>query len=79
MRLKDFEQKEVINACDCKKLGNVSDLIFDECSGCIQSIIVPRAGKWCNFFAGPEEYIIPFSSIRKIGPDIILVEIHEEK
>ncbi len=79
MRLNEFEQKEVVNACNCKKLGHVSNLVFDEYSGCIHSIIVPKASKWCSFFSGTEEYIIPFASIRKIGPDIILVEIHDEK
>lgn len=28
MRLCDFQQKEVINACDCRKLGYVADLVF---------------------------------------------------
>ena len=79
MRLCEFEKKEVINACDCKKLGCVSDLIFDECKGCIEAIIVPISGKWGCLFGDGGEYIIPFSCIKKIGPDIIIVEIHEEK
>lgn len=78
MRLSDFQNKEVINGCDCKKLGCVTDLIFDECKGCIEAIIVPKNGKWCNIFGETGEYIIPFSCIQKIGPDIILVEMHEE-
>ena len=79
MRLCEFEKKEVINACDCKKLGCVSDLIFDECKGCIEAIIVPKSGKWGCLFGDGGEYIIPFSCIKKIGPDIIIEEIHEEK
>ena len=63
MRLCELENKEVINACDCKKLGYVVDLIIDECKGCIEALVIPKGGKLC---------------IRKIGPDIILVEIHEE-
>ena len=59
MRLCDFQQKEVINACDCR--------------------IVPRGGLLCGWFGDDGEYVIPFDCIRKIGPDIILVEIHEEK
>lgn len=79
MKLSEFQEKEVINTCDCKKLGCVTDLIFDECKGCIEAIIVPKGGKWCSFFGDRGEFIIPFSCIRKIGPDIILVEIHEER
>ena len=33
MRLCEFQKKEVINSCDCSKIGYVTDLIFDECSG----------------------------------------------
>ena len=29
MRLCELEEKEVINACDCKRLGFVADLIID--------------------------------------------------
>ena len=78
MRLCEMEEKEVINICDCKKLGYITDLIIDECSGCIEAIIVPKGGKWCSFFGDGAEYIIPFKCIKRIGPDIILVEIHEE-
>lgn len=79
MRLCELENKEVINACDCKKLGYIVDLIIDECNGCIEALVIPKAGKLCGFFCDGSEYIIPFKCIRKIGADIILVEIHEEK
>ena len=72
-------QKKVINCCDCKKLGYIDDLIIDDCKGCIEALVVPEGGKWCNFFGDGTEYIIPFSCIKRIGPDLILVEIHEEK
>lgn len=78
MRLSELEAKEVINICDCKKLGSVADLIIDECSGCIKAIVIPQSGRFCGLFGDGEEYVIPFHCIEKIGPDIILVEIHEE-
>ena len=78
LRLSELEDKEVINACDCKKLGYVVDLIIDECQGCIEAIIIPKTGKFCGIFCDGGEYVIPFRCVRKIGPDIILVEIHEE-
>ena len=65
VRLSEWKKKEVINCCDCK--------------GCIEALVVPEGGKWCNFFGDGTEYIIPFSCIKRIGPDLILVEIHEEK
>ena len=79
MRLCELEDKEVINTCDCKKLGYIADLVIDECKGCIEAIVVPKAGKWCGQFGDGAEYIIPFRCIKRIGPDIILVETCDEK
>ncbi len=78
MRFCEFQEREVINICDCKKLGFVADLVIDECNGCIEAIVVPKAGKLCSLFSDGSEYVIPFKCIRKIGPDIILVEMHEK-
>ena len=46
---------------------------------CDRALIVPGPGKFCGFFGTDSEYVIPFACIKKIGPDIILVEIKEEK
>ena len=46
MRFCEFQKKEVINVCDCKCLGNVCDLEFDEHDGCIRTIIVPGPAKF---------------------------------
>ena len=59
VRLSEWKKKEVINCCDCKKLGYIEDLIIDECKGCIEALVVPEGGKWCNFFGDGTEYIIP--------------------
>ena len=79
MRLNDFQGKEVINACDGKKLGYILDFVFDEKCGQIEAIIIPKTSKFCNFFCDGSEYIIPYKCICKIGPDVILVEMHEKK
>ena len=73
------EIKKVIMRATVKKLGYVSRLIIDECKGCIEALVIPKGGKLCGFFSDGAEYIIPYKCIRKIGPDIILVEIHEER
>lgn len=79
MRLCDFQKKEVINSCDCSKIGYVTDIVFNECNGHIEAIVVPKGGKFCFLFGENSEYVIPFRCIKRIGPDIILVEIHEEE
>lgn len=75
MFLDDFCEKEVISICDCRKLGNVHNLEFDACTGCICRIIVRERCGIKGFFGVGEEIEIPFQKIKQIGPDIILVEI----
>lgn len=75
MRFTKLRQKEVVNCLDGKRLGFICDLIVDECEGCICSIIVPGTAKFSFFFKGERDYIIPWCNIRKIGEDVILVEI----
>lgn len=79
MRLCELRTKEVINSCDCKRLGCVVDVEIDSCNGRVVAIIIPGPGRICGFLGSDSEYIIPFECIKKIGPDIILVEICEEK
>lgn len=79
IRFCEWKRKEVINSCNCKRLGCVIDIVIDSCTGCIEAIVVPGPGKVCGFLGYDSEYIIPFACICKIGPDIILVEIDEKK
>ena len=74
-----LKEREVINICDCKRLGFVADLQINICSGCVEALIVPGPGRICGFLGYDAEYIIPFECIRRIGEDIILVEIKEDK
>ena len=67
MRFCDLARKEVINVNDCKCLGNVRDLDFDECDG------------WMGCMGREFEVFIPWCRIVKIGPDIILVDIDEKE
>lgn len=79
MRLCELRDKEVINSCNCKRLGCVVDIEFDPCNGRIEAIIIPGPGRICGFLGSDSEFVIPFECIKKIGEDIILVEICEEK
>ena len=63
MRLCELRDKEVVNIC----------------SGEVEAVIIPGPGKICGFLGTDCEYVIPFGCIRKIGPDIVIVEIQEEK
>jgi YlmC/YmxH family sporulation protein len=76
MLFSELKSKDVINIRDCKKLGNVCDMEFDACTGCICKIIVPGGNKLFSFLRCEPEIVIPFKDIKQIGPDIILVDIN---
>ena len=79
MRIYDLKDKEVINVCDCKRLGFVSDVVFEFPSGCIVAFVVPGPGHICGIFGRDSEYVIPFRCVRQIGRELILVEVRPEE
>lgn len=72
----ELRQKEVINVCDGARLGAICDLELDICAGTILALIVPGPARCFGLLHSAEELVIPFCQIKKIGEDVILVEIH---
>lgn len=65
--------KDVITVCDGMKIGIVSDVEFDTCTGCITAIVI--GGKQGFFGVGKTEDVkICWSDIQVIGDDTILVK-----
>lgn len=74
MRYTELKQKEVVNIADGKRLGNILDLDIDTQSGQISAIYVPEPFTLSGLFRSKTEYsMIPWSCIRTVGEDIILV------
>ncbi|WP_129723281.1 YlmC/YmxH family sporulation protein [Xylanivirga thermophila] len=71
----DFRQKEVINIKDGKKLGYIVDMEFDLYQGRVTAIVVPGPSKFLGFFKGEGDIVIPWERIKKIGDDVILVDV----
>ena len=67
-----MKQKEVVNLCDGKRLGKVCDVVFTYPEGKVQGIVAPggRGFRW-----GKADLFIDLKSIKKIGIDVVLVEI----
>ena len=72
----DIRQKEVINIRDGKRLGVIIDMEFDLQAGRITAIVVPGPNRWMGFFKGGQDIVIPWERIKKIGDDVILVDIN---
>lgn len=74
-RITDLRHKEVINIVDGKRLGFAKDVEFSLETGIILSLILP--GRWSilHLFGRIEEMVIPWRDVRKVGDDIILVDL----
>lgn len=71
----DFKQKEVVSLSEGKILGFVVDVQANFENGEINSIIVAKTGKLFGNVMGKNNITIPWKKIKKIGEDVILVEI----
>ncbi len=76
-RLSDLEGKEVINLVDGARLGVIGepDMVIDINTGEIQSIILPRKNNLISLWMDRQRLIIPWHSVKKIGNEVIIVEL----
>ena len=68
----ELKKMEAVNVADGKRLGRICDVVFTFPEGRVQGIVVPgRKGfRW-----GKADLFIDIRCVKKIGVDVILVEI----
>ncbi len=79
MFLSDLVGKEIVNLYDGGRLGTIgdSDLVIDPESGAIESIILPNKSNFINFWSDKQQLIIPWEAVKKIGTEVVIVEIDQ--
>ena len=75
IRVTELHCKEVICVADGRRLGFVSDVEIDIPEGRVCAILVPGPCRLFGLWGRNDDYIIPWRCIKRIGPDIILVDI----
>ncbi len=78
MKLSELRCKEVICVSDGRRLGFVSDAQIEVPEGLICALVVPGPCRFLGLFGRKDDYVIPWNCIKRIGPDIILVDIRPE-
>ena len=78
MKFTELNCKEVICLCDGRRLGFISDVRIELPEGRVACIIVPGKCRLLGLLGSREDYVIPWKSIKRIGPDIVLVDIKPE-
>lgn len=73
----ELKEKEVINIPDGRRLGFVCDVEVNMEDGRIDAIVIPGTGKLFGFIGKDSELVIPWERVKKIGEDIIFVDLDE--
>lgn len=72
--LSQLRQMEIIDIREGRRLGFISDIIFNEDFTKIDSLVMPISSGIFSFFKKKEELQIKWSQIKTIGIDIILID-----
>lgn len=77
MLLSELGGKEIVNLNNGERLGIIADtdIVVDEQTGHIISLLIPDRKIQFKLFGNNNELEIPWESIRKIGQDMILIEL----
>ena len=75
----DLHCKEVICVCDGRRLGFISDARIELPEGRIVAIIVPGPCRFLGLWGRKDDFVIPWHCIKRIGPDIVLVDARPEE
>ncbi|GLB59296.1 YlmC/YmxH family sporulation protein [Cytobacillus sp. NCCP-133] len=78
MRLSELSGKEIVDVKRAERLGVLgqTDLEINEKSGQIQALLIPSL-KWFGFKRQGDEIRVAWQHIRKIGNDMIIIDIPE--
>ena len=78
-RFTDLQCKEVICVSDGRRLGFITDVQIAVPEGQVAALVVPGPCRFLGFWGRQDDYVIPWQCVRRIGPDIVLVDIRPEE
>ena len=73
-RISELQDKEVVDISDGARYGCIGDLEIDTEAGRIESLVVCGRTRALGLLGREPDQTFPWSAIRRIGEDIILVE-----
>lgn len=75
----ELKMKDVIDVKRGKKLGFIDDVDIEIENGRINAFVVPaHQNRLFSFFTKKNDMVISWNEIKKIGEDVILVELEEQ-
>ena len=78
-KFSELRCKEVICLCDGRRLGYISDVCVELPEGRVVALMVPGPCRILGLCGRKDDYVIPWDCVRRIGPDIVLVDINPDR
>lgn len=73
-KISDLRYKEIIDVADGCRYGYPQDIVVELTTGQITALVVPGQPRLMGLLGRDEDIIIPWSRVRQVGEDIILVD-----
>ena len=74
MKISELQRKDIVNVNDGKVIGRIIDAIINEEDGSFEGFVIEKS-KYIRSLFSTEGDTIKFSQIKKLGSDVILVEL----
>lgn len=78
MRLTELQNKDIVDIETGKVIGDIVDVSF-ELGGNLDGLIVEKKKFLISMFSSKDEIEVKWNQIKKIGEDVILVELKEKE
>lgn len=79
IKFTQLQCKEVICINDGRRLGFVTDVHIEVPEGNVVAIQVPGPCRFFGIAGRHDDFLIPWHCIKRIGPDIVLVDIKPDE
>ena len=76
MKLSELQRKDIVDIKTGKLIGKIVDVEFDQSNGYMIKFIIEKAHFIKSLFMNNEELSIKFTQIKKMGEDVILIDIN---
>ena len=74
MKLSDLQEKDIVNIKDGRVLGRIVDAEIDD-TGKINYLVIDEKKGFRTIFSTNSDVNITFDKIKRIGTDVILVDL----
>jgi len=74
-----MQYKDIVNINDGRKLGKIIDVVISNDNGVINKLIIQKQSFFSRIFSSSNTEEILWKQIKKIGEDVILVDLNIKK